>query len=1028
MPEPKPNQSMEKQPVNIVQKSLRLALAGSTALFFVTNAFAQNPEATPGGRATGGAAAQGQPNAAVAPEPAAAAGAPANAGTEATAERVIVTGSNIPTAEEVGPNPVDTYRAEDVQKLGVVNQTDLLNRLPQEAGSTTNQNIANGGDGSVLVNLRGLLPKETLTLVDGKRVADPDLNLIPFPLIDHIDILKEGASAIYGADAVAGVFNVFLRHQFRGLEIGGTFGDTNLGASNDAREMEGWIMAGMGDDKTNIVVFADAYDRAAIYSADRDLTSNANATRFGGVDKRSSNLPGRVDGMWLNPNLIAPTPHSATNVANDPQYVPASAIALDDNLFRYNFAAQTPAIPASNRQTFYGSFDRDLCDKYLTVFADFKYSRSYFEAALAPTPFTPDPFRTAGSLTGFSTSGISVPITNPFNPFTVADATVQTPGGPVPVTTGVRYRSILQGVRFSPITKQDMLFDGGLKGSLGEFGDYFKNWNWELGFRYSRDEEEVQSRNVVSQPGLRDALLDTNPLTAFDPFTRGPQTKAAAAAVFVTLHASTDFELPLEYFQLNGDVFNLPAGPVGFAVGIDHRGERFRSDPDSLNTTFNTIGATDLEASKENRDVWGVYQEVRIPITSPTWNFPGAYSLEFSAAEREEWYSQNTSSTVAVPQGHSQFDAQKPRFEVRWQPFDNELTFRATYSETFHAPTLAEISPAGVQNFPQINDVAPPVGTGQKGIQIEEVLNGNPNLKPETAYEWTAGAVYSPRWLKGLTLSADWWNIDLRSVAATLGAQFIVEHESVFPTFVQRDPTTRDIRLVIDPLLNVSRVILNGLDFESVYILDLTNFGGPDVGQLTLTANGTYLSRYDFTPVPGGKTFNLAGKFNPSSFTFSGSLPRLRAYGSVFYHGPSSSMLNGFDTGAIVHYTGQYNDDMSTAIRKVREWTTLDLIGSYTFNAPTPQPEQQVAGYSKDGGKNVRTKDGKDKNVMPVSTASYSECGWRSWMNGTTLSLGMQNVFDSDPPFVAGAFENNYDESLADVRGRFWYVQLKKRF
>ncbi len=201
----------------------------------------------------------------------------------AEVERVIVTGSNIPTAEEVGPNPVDTYRPEDIQKLGVINATDLLNKLPAEAGSTINQNIANGGDGSVIPNLRGLLPKETLVLIDGKRVAvtglgiglvGVDINLIPFPMIDHIDILKDGASAIYGSDAVAGVFNIFLIHKFRGVEIGGSVGNTNMGSSNDARELEGWLKAGVGDDKTDIVVIADFYDRADIFSRDRDISSN----------------------------------------------------------------------------------------------------------------------------------------------------------------------------------------------------------------------------------------------------------------------------------------------------------------------------------------------------------------------------------------------------------------------------------------------------------------------------------------------------------------------------------------------------------------------------------------------------------------------------------------------------------------------------------------------------------------------------------------------------------------------------------
>src|SRR2546428_8124438 len=217
------------------------------------------------------------------------------------AERVIVTGSNIPTAEEVGPNPVDTYRAEDIQKLGARNATDLVTKLPQEMGSTVNQNIANGGDGSVIPNLRGLLPKETLVLIDGKRAAiigggggggpgtaGGDINLIPFPMIYHIDILKDGASALYGSDAGAGVINIFLRHKFRGLEIGGSIGNTNLGSSNDAREMEAWMIAGTGDNKTDIAIIADAYDRAAIHTRDRNITSNANQLAWGGFDHRSS--------------------------------------------------------------------------------------------------------------------------------------------------------------------------------------------------------------------------------------------------------------------------------------------------------------------------------------------------------------------------------------------------------------------------------------------------------------------------------------------------------------------------------------------------------------------------------------------------------------------------------------------------------------------------------------------------------------------------------------------------------------------
>src|SRR5437660_1689478 len=382
--------------------------------------------------------------------------APSPAGV-AEVERVVVTGSNIPTAEEIGLNSVDTYRPADIEKLGIRNATDLQTFLPQEAGSTFNLNMGNGGDGTVQINLRGLLPKETLVLVDGKRVAfgslgspssseGEDINLIPFPMIDHIDILKDGASAVYGSDAVAGVVNFFLNHKFRGLEIGGSYGNTDLGASNDMGEWEAWLKAGTGDDKTEIVVIADFWERTGgIFSADRDLSSNAFQIPWGGADFRSRNFPGMLQfffrlrpgrffgpGGTPRPGVNTPLPHSAPNAASSPFYKrpyfpfllpffgipPGTPGFVNPNAypgapgivgpkafqhfpqfgtkyrgggdyFFYNFAAVTPALPTADRQAFYGSFTRDLCDKYLTVFGDFKYVRSFFDTSLAPVPFSP---------------------------------------------------------------------------------------------------------------------------------------------------------------------------------------------------------------------------------------------------------------------------------------------------------------------------------------------------------------------------------------------------------------------------------------------------------------------------------------------------------------------------------------------------------------------------------------------------------------------------------------------------------------
>jgi outer membrane receptor protein involved in Fe transport len=292
-----------------------------------------------------------------------------------------------------------------------------------------------------------------------------------------------------------------------------------------------------------------------------------------------------------------------------------------------------------------------------------------------------------------------------------------------------------------------------------------------------------------------------------------------------------------------------------------------------------------------------------------------------------------------------------------------------------------------------------------------------------------------------------------------LGAQFLIESNPPTPGVQQKGPFVfrgpSEIRgqagpvvLVIDPSDNLSHAIFEGLDYEAIYILESTIFGHGDWGRLTTTVNGTWLSRAEFQPFPGIKRIGIAGSFLPPGLALTGSLPCNRANFSIFYDGPADTWMQGLDVGAVVHYTGQYEDDNvsltgSTKLneprsggfpdfgeiraRKVSAWTTLDLILNYTFNLPAPAPAP-VPGLAKDGGKNVKMKDGKEKEVFPVSTAEYGCSNWLWWLNNTTITLGMQNVFDEDPPFVAGSLENGYDESLATIKGRFWYVGLKKRF
>ena len=349
---------------------------------------------------------------------------------------------------------------------------------------------------------------------------------------------------------------------------------------------------------------------------------------------------------------------------------------------------------------------------------------------------------------------------------------------------------------------------------------------------------------------------------------------------------------------------------------------------------------------------------MRIPVTSPTWNFPGAYSLEFDLAEREEWYSQNTAATSVVPhEAHSQFNTQRPKFSVRWQPFDQELTVRASYSEGFHAPQLFEIVacvsselPGGyrsTQSLARAAKSAIHTPRHPTDAQVEERQLGNPNLQPEVAYEWSYGLVYSPKWLKGLTVSADWWHIDMRSIASILGAQFIIDHEnsvSAHGSAYSAGSRTCPGGICLGPsrsssiqTQNLAGAVLEGLDYELIYILDSTIFGHGDWGQFTYTVNGTWLSRFELQVNPDQKPFGIAGQFVPTGFALTSSLPRNRAFASLFYHGPHDSWMNGLDVGATVHWTSQYDDDILEGFdRKVREWTTLDLLASYTFNMPAP--------------------------------------------------------------------------------------------
>jgi hypothetical protein len=253
-----------------------------------------------------------------------------------------------------------------------------------------------------------------------------------------------------------------------------------------------------------------------------------------------------------------------------------------------------------------------------------------------------------------------------------------------------------------------------------------------------------------------------------------------------------------------------------------------------------------------------------------------------------------------------------------------------------------------------------------------------------------------------------------------------------FRDWFQRNPNAGNrIVLIRIPTLNLGRFIESYIDYGAVETFETARLGHGDWGTFIAIFSGMYLADVDIQALPNGKRTTAVGRFGGGvEGVGGGAYTHNRYYASLFYDGASGTCMQGIETGAIVHYIGQYWDNRDSTSngkdRKVREWTTLDLLFNYTFKLTAPVAPGEVAGYANGG--DMAANNGKEKNALPVSTAAYNRGGWRAWLNHTTLTLGVNNVFNLEPPFVAAAPAGNYDQASANPKGRFWYVAVKKRF
>jgi outer membrane receptor protein involved in Fe transport len=1029
----KPNPTMPKKHTSLKTLSVFIAVSTTLLIVSVSGALAQQPSPSPAGS----------------PEVDQNGNALPAGGGIATTERVFVTGSNIPTAAEVGPNPVVTYSRDTLNKSGDRTTEQFLRNLPMANANgvpvSNNENGSNTAVGAAAIALRGFDSRATLVLIDGRRVApyptgnNPgpinamfvDLNSIPQAAIESIEILKDGASTTYGADAVAGVVNLKMRHYYDGAEASIQYGNT---LDDDSGEFISSLVFGVGNKTTEIAGVLNFYHRNAIANRDRSFSAvppflSSNASPY---NLQLSNAAVAEAG-----GTVVPTA-SGNQFATPPDFTngsaPANTYLYSDARIRagangFNFNQFSLSFPSSERYGGYTHFEHKFYDDQLVIYGDGMYQNVQTHNELA-APATGS-FQTAGQVTLAIPAHTANPAgTTPF-------------GGPTYAETGVTPGA------YNPFNPFEQIISGGSRARLAEFGNrLFDNeteaylstigikgdklfngtWGYDAGFRYS-EIKNSQTGTQVSISRFNRILNQADPIfnpasseyigttVAFNPFGdyRSPPIPGNAASVaYATVHPKDEDTSKLATLDANiytTSLFELPAGGVGLAFGGQFRRESLKENPDPLNLAGDIAGNSPVPAARGGRKSYAFYVEADIPIFSPANAIPGFHAMNIVASGRYEAF-RNNDTDVAVP-----------KVGIRWQPFDDQLTLRATWGQGFREPSLEELFSAPISGLKLSHD---PMNGGAFEPETNVLVLSNPNLQPEESSSYNAGIVYTPKYVPGLTLSIDAWGIFRDNVIGSSPADEVLAREQM-GTLLPGESVERDagggITRIITQNRNLGAQEAEGIDFTLLYQRQIP------WGTLTWLTEVTWL--YDFrfpqgeTAFGGGPGGTSLDNSNLAGFTSSPGLSN-----EAFYEWKGDTRLDwawrGFDVAVTVRYIDGFNElDPDLNPRSVDSTIRLDLQASYDFTALLPVENNAVPGYSKEP-----TKNSKAGSAVETSSSATSDSFGARLLKGTIITVGCTNVFDDDPPFASGEGGNSvgYPGSTYDATGRFVYLRLTKKF
>ncbi|MCW5580922.1 MAG: TonB-dependent receptor [Luteimonas sp.] len=920
-----------------------------------------------------------------------------------TLDTVQVTGSRIRSAELATQVPVQVLTREDIQRSGFTSVADVVQNLTASGAALNTRFNSSGnfgfppdgggvGAGAATVDLRHLGAKRVLVLVDGIRWvnessasgvgASVDLNTIPLSIIDRIEVLEDGASSIYGSDAIAGVVNIITRKDvdgasvqlqygdFAGMEGGETWG-ADLGWGGSSERARWFVGASYFRQKE---ISSVEYGPASVPVPGTGLANGSSATPVGRFVFQDPNT-GQVysitpDTGVTDPVYLSGQPDCPTDRADD-----FHCFTTAD---RFNFAPYNLLLTPSERKSVFGQVQFDFTPTFGA------YARVLYNERESANQAAPEPFflgTDAGVYNDWAERTLVISALNPYNPMgfdltTVGDDANLFLLGRRPVEGGPR--------RFEQKVKT-WYAAGGLNGLFDVAG---KSWSWDVNLVRSEskaDQTNTGSYNIrrineaLGDPAACAAIAGCVPLNLFGG--AGTITPEMLAWIQPVVRDRSRNTLSLLSANLTGELFEGWAGPVSFATGVEYRKYEGEYQPDAL-TVAGEYNGVPSGPTKGEYDVREAYAEFLVPLMKE-----GALgkSLDLSLAGRWSDYSNFGSTSTG-------------KIGLRWQVAD-EFLLRGSFAEGFRAPSIGElygtlsrfdatlVDPcnAPASTTPQCVAEGVPADYEQSNPQISVVTSGNADLQPETSRSLMLGAVWSPSfadgagWSDRLDLGLTFYRHTIDDAIQALDAQTILERciatrDPVSCSFYERNERGQIVRF--DNILgNVGTIRTDGWDFSVDWRLPERGWG-----RLGLAWKTTWVTKYELV--------NEAGQAEPRA-------PGVEINNSAIPNRTSTLSANWHKGGWSATWTARYID-------RLRE----SCGGANGFD--------------------ICDDSANDVNHLGATTYHDAQLSWGTdaWMKDFRITLGVNNVFGKDPPICLSCTLNGYDASTYDLPGRFWYARV----